>query len=363
MSRPHARVSLLAALTIACASILGACTGGNSGDEATPSSISVPPTSEPLVTPMTAPPGFTVADTRGARLLPINALASPALPPVPVYGGTATVAGTVTGPDGPVPGATVRIERFIGDRSGMVTASTGADGRFVVGSVYGGRYRVRAWLQPSLAANGSSVDFVADERGAVANFDLTVARHDARALQAALDLTSISVGGSARVRALFTQEIVDENGIVVGTGISGAKVTLSENAGYLIDSASPNPGSTADSGIVSWKVTCLKEGTPTLTVTAQELSATVKLPACAKASAPDVPDFAVGKTFKVPHEGVLPPGTYTTTNKGCATNFEVFRNGAWVSGSDTGDTLKISEPGRNFTAAEGSKPCEYQRSA
>lgn len=363
MSRPHARVSLLAAVMVACVAVLGACSEGNRGDDATPSSLSVPPTSEPLVTPMTAPPGFTVADTRGARLLPVNGIAGPALAPVPVYGGTATVAGTVTGPDGPVAGATVRVERFVGDRSGSVTVSAGADGRFVVGSVHGGRYRVRAWLQPSLASDGSSVAFLADEQGAVANFDLTVARHDGRNLQAALDLTSISVGGSARVRALFTKETVDDNGIVVGTGISGAKVTLSENAGYLVDPGSPNPGTTADSGLVSWKVTCQKEGSPTLTVTAQDLTATVKLPACAKASAPDVPDFAVGKTFKVPHEGVLPPGTYTTTNKGCATNFEVFRNGAWVSGSDTGDTLKISEPGRNFTAADGSKPCEYQRSA
>ena len=231
MFRPYDRVGLLATVLLACLTLVAvACTDTGSGsDQASPTSLTVPPTTEPLVPPMTAPPGFVVADTRGARLLPIDGKSVVALPAVPVYGGTATVAGTVTGPDGPVAGATVRVERFVGDRSGVVTVTADADGRWRASNVHGGRYRMRAWLQPSLAADGSSLAFLADEAGATATFDLTVTRHDGRALQAGLDLTSITVGDSARVRALFTKETVDENGIVVGAGVSGAKVTLSDS--------------------------------------------------------------------------------------------------------------------------------------
>src|SRR5437899_6439356 len=60
--------------------------------------------------------------------------------------GPATIVGRVDGPDGPVPGAIVELDRWTGDRFASVQVPTAADGTWNVQHVLGGRYRVRAWL-------------------------------------------------------------------------------------------------------------------------------------------------------------------------------------------------------------------------
>jgi len=65
--------------------------------------------------------------------------------------GNASITGSVTGPDGAVPGATVRVERIVGTSIGTTDVTTQADGTFAVPTILGGRYRVRAWRAPDLA--------------------------------------------------------------------------------------------------------------------------------------------------------------------------------------------------------------------
>src|SRR5690606_1191562 len=76
--------------------------------------------------------------------------------------GTARLVGTVTGPDGPVAGATVRIERLVAGREVRTDVTTASDGRFALDGVPGGRYRVRAFLPPDLAQTAPELRFVAD---------------------------------------------------------------------------------------------------------------------------------------------------------------------------------------------------------
>jgi hypothetical protein len=111
-----------------------------------------PPTFEEDVAMVTLPEGFVMPDTRSARLSPFESRGRPRIPPVEVFGGKASLRGTVAGPDGPVPDATVRLERFVGDRSGTAQVTTDEAGRWTAPDVHGGRYRIRAWWGGNITA-------------------------------------------------------------------------------------------------------------------------------------------------------------------------------------------------------------------
>src|SRR5688500_10725176 len=79
---------------------------------------------------------------------------------IPVGPGEATLQGIVTAPEGAVPGATVLIERLVGDGAGSATVVAGPDGRWVAPQILGGRYRVRAWRAPDLALTSPASFFL-----------------------------------------------------------------------------------------------------------------------------------------------------------------------------------------------------------
>src|SRR5438067_11007718 len=60
---------------------------------------------------------------------------------IPLGPGGASISGTVNGPNGPVPGATVHVERLVGDGVGATDVASNAAGQFLVPNVLGGRYR------------------------------------------------------------------------------------------------------------------------------------------------------------------------------------------------------------------------------
>ena len=74
--------------------------------------------------------------------------------------GGATLSGTVLGPQGPVPGATVEADRFVGSSEASKQVSTAADGSWTIPAILGGRYRVRAWQSPSLAMTTPQIFFL-----------------------------------------------------------------------------------------------------------------------------------------------------------------------------------------------------------
>ncbi len=139
--------------------------------------------------------------------------------------------GVVNGPDGPVGGATVRIERWVGSRSGSITVNAGGDGRFGARGLLGGRYRVRAWLQPNLTATESQVVFLAIDGSA--NVTVDVSKFEGLQLQASLDVSVINVDDTARVRGLFTRSGVDDDGIVVGRARAGGQDPADRTAGSV----------------------------------------------------------------------------------------------------------------------------------
>ncbi len=108
-------------------------------------------------------------DLRSAPLPAVSAAREP-VPAVQMAGGGAGLAGTVVGPDGPVPGAVVHIERHTSAGSAQLQVLTDDDGTWTAAGLAGGRFRVRAYLPNLLTDVEPQVFFLrADEQRPVSS--------------------------------------------------------------------------------------------------------------------------------------------------------------------------------------------------
>lgn len=364
--RRFAVAVVLAAVVVA--GVVG-CTGDDGGDESadpTAPSLSLPELQADDVSVVTLPEGFVQPDTRGVRIAPVVGRPRGGPPPLPVYGGAASLSGTVVGPDGPVDGATVRVERWVGNRSGSVNVATGGGGRFSARGLLGGRYRVRAWLPPNLTATQSQVAFLAQDGSASMTVELE--RFEGVRLQASADVAAFNVDDTVRVRALYTQVVVGDDGIVVGEPVGGAAISLTAGAGLALEGGAE--ATTDGGGLASWPVRCLQEGSHSVSLTAPAATTSYTLPACGPratttTTTPEIPAFAVGERFTVPRSAPLPAGTYETDQPNCATSFQMFIDGAWQEQRREirGPVLGLLAPARDFQAVPGTDGCRYRRTA
>ncbi len=198
----HGRAILLCGALVLAA----ACTGD---DDAGPS-----PTTDPTVP-------TSVIDRSGIALAGVAGTTTTA--PIADVG-TAVLAGSVQGPDGLVVGATVRIERLVAGREVRTDLLTGPDGRFSVGGMPGGRYRVRAFLAPSYAQLEPEVRFLAD--GEEHTFDLTVERQSGLVVRADVAPEPPLLGGAVNLVATVASRSVGADGIVRSVPVTGATVEL-----------------------------------------------------------------------------------------------------------------------------------------
>ena len=138
--------------------------------------------------------------------------------------GTARLLGTVSGPTGPLAGATVRIDRLVAGRVIRHDVVTAADGRWELRDVPGGRYRVRAFQAPAVRAAGTEVQFLAD--GEEHAFDLRVEDREGSwcASDAAPDQPLVD--GPVNVVVLVASGRSSPDGVVRSTPLSGVFVEL-----------------------------------------------------------------------------------------------------------------------------------------
>lgn len=193
-------VALVAALA------LMGCTGAD--DDAAPPRPVDPTEPAPLV------------DRSGIALAPVGGVTTSTI----VDEGTARVVGSVRGPTGPVPGATVRIERIVAGAPQGTDVLTDAEGRFELAGVPGGRYRVRAFLAPALAQTVAEVRFLADAQEHT--FDLEV--EDRRGLVVRADAAPEPpvAGQPVNVVVLVASTVVDGDGVVRQQPLGGRLVEL-----------------------------------------------------------------------------------------------------------------------------------------
>ena len=377
-SRP--RLAALAALALLVV-LVTACTGDEkpfTGADSTTTTVAPPPLDAGLVV---LPPGFEPADTRGVLLTPLvsdeEELSEEdrSIPVTDELTGTATIKGRVT-VDGRGAAARVRLERFVGDRYGVLDVDANGEGAFEVKDALGGRYRIRAWDAPEYSAIPSVTVFVPSKGDFTV--DVPMRAFEGPRIQVALDTAVPAVGSPATLKALLTEQQVDGEGYLSGEGIGDGDLTLTVDSSSLrIGSA--NPTSTSADGSASWTVTCRSEGVHDVTVEYEETSVVVTLPACLPASEATTTSssstsststtapagVAVGASFTPPYPGQLAAGRYEPADPaGCSVSYEVRSGETWtaIAAPVTG-TLALSGPVRNVRPTAGTTACTYTRTA
>ena len=313
------RPPALSAFSIALAAALlavAACSGARSKGFIPP-----PPASVAKIT--TAPPG---SDYTGVPLDPVQG--RPRAEPVEVLGGEAVLAGIVLGPDGPVGGATVRLERFVGDDIGRIDVTSNGDGTWrapqparpptvptaplqtVPGQLptippttrppppptatrpatgpqglLGGRYRVRAWRSPDLALTTPQIPFVEAKQNKQLPLQLSlytgttvssISSPDPPVLDAPFSLT-----------AVVTSLSVDADGVVRSVPAAGASVALTTGSGFA---SSGGPTTTNAQGRATFQLVCQAIGESQAELTVNQI-----------------------ETFTVPIRPCVAPAPTTTT--------------------------------------------------
>ena len=195
-----------AAALAAVLALATGCTGGD--DDGGPA-----PTTEPTVP-------TSVVDYSGVMLAGVPGETTSTI----VENGTATLTGSVQGPGGLIPGATVRIERLVADREVRTDVLTGPDGRFSVGAAPGGRYRVRAFLAPSFIQLEPEVRFLAD--GEEHSFELSVEQVGGLVVRADVAPDTPVVGEPVNLVASVLTRTVGTDGILRSTPVTGVNVEL-----------------------------------------------------------------------------------------------------------------------------------------
>lgn len=237
------------------------------------------------------------ADTRGA-LLPVLPGAEP-IPPS-LQGGTVTLSGTVSGPGGAVAGATVRIERFVGESVGSIDLQTDAAGGFALRGAPGGRYRLRAWQAPTMAQLGSQVAFLAE--GEQRAFALQLTAPSGSEISPDWSASGWVIGSKPVISVTVQRPYVTSEGRVELAGQPGLPVTLTVG-GTLVGSAA---ATTNGEGAASFEVTCAAVGPATANLRIGPWAEDLTVPACAPP-----PTTTTATTTTVP--GQPPPSGAPTT--------------------------------------------------
>jgi hypothetical protein len=175
----------------------------------------------------------------------------------PVVGpGSASLTGTVMGPSGPVAGATVEADRFVGTQFASARTTSAADGTWSLRSILGGDYRVRAWLAPTLDMATPQLLFLA--AGQPQSVTLQLTSYQGQQVQVAIDPADPVVGQPANLVVQVTKPGVSSEGVLTTPPVSGAPVTLVDGAGWQVTNG--NPIVTDASGEASFDLECTTPG-------------------------------------------------------------------------------------------------------
>jgi hypothetical protein len=315
----------------------------------------------PLRTPQPLP------DTRGVSLTPVGGT-RPTFP-VAVHGGDLVMGGVVNGPNGPVAGATVRLERFVGSSSASLDVRTNGDGRWVAIDVFGGRYRIRAWHAPNLAMASSDLHFLAAD--AEVDLALSVDRYDGSDVTGGVDDGDPEVGASAVVTALVTDQRVDADGIITTAPAAGRDARITGFGPWTL--AGEPTATVDDAGRVSWTFTCTATGSVSARVVALGVETTVSATCIEPVVVPPPvdepdPDFDVGQSFTPPFAGPIPAGTYTVVDDPgtCALTYEAWTGEGWDPARRTATgtgSIQIPVIARDLEALGVSPACTYVRAS
>lgn len=193
--------------------------------------------------------------------------------------GKATLEGTVTGPDGPVPGAVVHAERLVGDAAATVDVLSDAAGRYVIPNVFGGRYRLRAWkaAPDNLALIEPQVFFLEGSEKKAAN--LTVNRYQGVSVTAAIAPDPPLIEAPSNLVVQVVDRAVDPGGIVRSTPQPDVRAELFGTGDWRV--LTPVATASDGAGRARWTLVCRRVGQQPLSVVVGETATfNLNLPGC-----------------------------------------------------------------------------------
>ena len=208
--------------------------------------LPAPPTTEvaAATTTLPEPPSIPLESIGGT-----TTTTGPAVAP-----GNSVLQGAVTGPTGPVPGATVRIERVADSgAAAYIDMGTRADGTWTAPGVRGGAYRVRAWRAPDLAMAGPVTLFVG--AGQTGTVQLQLQQFTGVQVSASMAPNPAVIGSAAQLVVQVTHRSVSaSDGTVSSQAQPGAGVELQGSADWTV--VGSNPAVTDARGQVTWQLEC-----------------------------------------------------------------------------------------------------------
>jgi hypothetical protein len=302
------RLTLFAVLV---ALVAAACT--SKGKKAEPT-IVPPPNLAPVTT-------TTLVDLSGIKLtgVPGNTTTTT----IAMGPGGATIKGTVTGPDGAaVGGATVHLERLVGDGTATQDIPSNPDGTYTVPTILGGRYRVRAYVPDpyNLAQPNDNVFFLADNETKTLNLQMQT--FSGTTVKSSMAPDPPYVNELANLVIQVVNQTVDNKGIVRGTPVPGSKVELFSSGSWVV--TTPNPATTDDKGLSSFQVQCGALGPQGLAVVVNDtLNTPLKVGDCVNLPPPTTTTTTTATTL--PTTVATAPTTTTTTRPGSATTTTTVR--------------------------------------
>ncbi len=168
--------------------------------------------------------------------------------------GSVTVSGFVSGPDGPVDGATVLLERVVGEQTVQMKVQANADGRYKVSNIKGGVLRVSAFKVPDLASTKAKVVFASE----ATEINLEVDNSTGTDVQWALGPAVPLVGRPSTLVIRISVKRVDPDGVVRFAPLEGVGVRVV--AQQALQPNGVNEKVTDGKGLVSFSMLCSVAG-------------------------------------------------------------------------------------------------------
>ena len=243
---------LTLALLAAMLAVAG-CTGSDDPETAAPSTVAETTTVPPSTTSSTVRTTTTTTGPPRTTTTTILALGP----------GDATIGGTVSGPAGPVDGATVRVERLVGRSVATQDVTTSAGGLWQLASILGGSYRVRAFKPPDLGTSPVESFFLAASERKTIDFKLPAAGGER--ITALVNPNPPRVDQPATITITVGIGRVDDQGRPAITPRPGVPLTLTGGPGVVVES--PPVVVTDGTGSASWRIRCTAEGANTVALT------------------------------------------------------------------------------------------------
>jgi hypothetical protein len=192
--------------------------------------------------------------------------------------GDAILSGAVTGPNGPVADAIVRIERLVGDAVQVREVRTRDDGTWVLEGLPGGRMRVRAYAPPSLTMLEPEIFFLTEAQPR--DLSLTVREHAGVLVQSDVTPDAPTVGSLANLAVKVVRKVVDDQGVARTQPIPGVPLQVQSSGWVFVE----GPGSTGSDGVAVFTFRCDQPATVSASVLlfdgTQDRSYPIEVPSC-----------------------------------------------------------------------------------